>query len=69
MKIDARIKFLVDFLDLPGPKTRVNQLSGGQQRRVSLAVALLHSPEVCDSRPSMLKLIQDYTKNIKPVIL
>ncbi|CAG2166871.1 unnamed protein product, partial [Oppiella nova] len=39
-----RIQFLIDFLSLPDPDQRIKNLSGGQQRRVSLAVAIVHSP-------------------------
>ena len=39
-----RIKFLVSFLQLPEKSRLVGNLSGGQKRRVSLAVALVHSP-------------------------
>ena len=46
-QIIDRQTFLLSFLDLPSADCKVSQLSGGQQRRVSLAVALLHSPEVC----------------------
>ncbi|XP_067949252.1 ABC transporter G family member 23-like [Watersipora subatra] len=45
-QITERMKFLLDFLELPPPKRMIHQLSGGQQRRVSLAIALLHSPEI-----------------------
>ncbi|XP_050708536.1 ABC transporter G family member 20-like isoform X1 [Eriocheir sinensis] len=45
-KILQRKDFLVSFLDLPDPNRLVNQLSGGQQRRVSFATALLHEPEL-----------------------
>lgn len=38
--------FLLDFLDLPKKNRMVRTLSGGQQRRVSFAVALLHNPEL-----------------------
>ncbi|MEO2237498.1 MAG: AAA family ATPase, partial [Candidatus Poseidoniia archaeon] len=37
---------LLDFLDLPDPERVVGKLSGGQKRRVSLAVALLHEPQL-----------------------
>ncbi|KAH8032549.1 hypothetical protein HPB51_026002 [Rhipicephalus microplus] len=40
----ARSQFLVGLLDLPEPKRLVSYLSGGQKRRVSLAVSLIHSP-------------------------
>ena len=43
-RILARQSWLIDFLDLPNPARTVGKLSGGQKRRVSLAVALLHEP-------------------------
>ncbi len=45
-KVAQREAWLLDFLDLPDPERVVGQLSGGQQRRVSLAVALLHEPSL-----------------------
>ncbi|KAB0791589.1 hypothetical protein PPYR_03389 [Photinus pyralis] len=45
-KIDERSRYLVDLLALPPHEGSVANLSGGQQRRVSLAVALLHEPEL-----------------------
>jgi ABC-type multidrug transport system ATPase subunit len=45
-EFDARRKYLLDFLDLPDDSKVVTDLSGGQQRRVSLAAALLHGPEL-----------------------
>ena len=45
-KIAQRQSWLVDFLDLPDPNRPVGKLSGGQKRRVSLAVALLHEPKL-----------------------
>ncbi|XP_042891454.1 ABC transporter G family member 20-like [Penaeus japonicus] len=45
-RIAERTKFLVTFLDLPDPTRLINQLSGGQQRRVSFAAALLHEPDL-----------------------
>ncbi|KAK3850633.1 hypothetical protein Pcinc_042674 [Petrolisthes cinctipes] len=45
--IRQRTHFLLTFLDLPDDPSRlINQLSGGQQRRVSLGAALLHQPEL-----------------------
>ena len=45
-EISSREKWLVEFLDLPEPERQVGKLSGGQKRRVSLAVALLHEPRL-----------------------
>jgi ABC-type multidrug transport system ATPase subunit len=42
----SRQSWLIDFLDLPEPNRPVGKLSGGQKRRVSLAVALLHEPSL-----------------------
>jgi len=43
-KLNERIDFLLAFLDLPHKNRLVQNLSGGQKRRVSLAAALVHSP-------------------------
>ena len=40
-QVAQREAWLLDFLDLPDPERVVGKLSGGQKRRVSLAVALL----------------------------
>jgi ABC-type multidrug transport system ATPase subunit len=45
-EIDEKIEFLLKFLHLPSKTKLISQLSGGQQRRVSLSVALLHSPKL-----------------------
>ena len=44
--IKLRTIFLLDFLDLPKSSKLIGNLSGGQQRRVSLASALLHNPQL-----------------------
>lgn len=44
LQISERISYLREYLELPDTRRPVATLSGGQQRRVSLAVALLHSP-------------------------
>lgn len=45
-EIMERLNFLLNFLDLPSQNRLVKNLSGGQQRRVSFAVALMHDPEL-----------------------
>ncbi|CAH2004702.1 unnamed protein product [Acanthoscelides obtectus] len=45
-EIKERLEFLLNFLDLPSQNRMVKNLSGGQQRRVSFAVALMHDPEL-----------------------
>lgn len=39
-----RISELVDFLEIPDRKRLIANLSGGQQRRLSLACAIIHRP-------------------------
>ena len=55
-----RIDFLVDFLELPDKRRMVANLSGGQQRRVSLAAALIHSPP--------LLILDEPTVGVDPVL-
>jgi ABC-type multidrug transport system ATPase subunit len=42
----SQLDFLSKLLDLPPDHRYVKTLSGGQQRRVSFAVALFHEPEL-----------------------
>ncbi|XP_073975814.1 ABC transporter G family member 23-like [Rhodnius prolixus] len=41
-----RKKDMYAFLDLPDENSTIEEISGGQQRRVSLSVALLHNPQL-----------------------
>ncbi|KAK5638424.1 hypothetical protein RI129_012719 [Pyrocoelia pectoralis] len=45
-KIRQRTTYLIDLLDLPHHNLQLKKMSGGQQRRVSLALAFLHEPEL-----------------------
>jgi ABC-type multidrug transport system ATPase subunit len=45
-KIDERVHFLCQLLDLQDSDKLVKNCSGGQQRRVSFAVALVHEPDI-----------------------
>jgi ABC-type multidrug transport system ATPase subunit len=44
--VDSQLKFLSKLLDLPPSDRYIKTMSGGQQRRVSFAVALFHEPEL-----------------------
>ncbi|XP_014245643.1 ABC transporter G family member 23-like [Cimex lectularius] len=44
--ITQRMIELIDFLELPDVESIIAHLSGGQQRRVSLSIALLHNPKL-----------------------
>lgn len=45
-EVDEKIDFLIRMLQLPNVTRFVKTLSGGQQRRMSLAAALLHGMQV-----------------------
>ena len=44
--VKSQMEFLFKLLDLPPAHRYVKTLSGGQQRRVSFAVAVFHEPEL-----------------------
>lgn len=59
-ELEERIDFLITLLQLPNPNRPVKNLSGGQQRRTSLAAALIHSPE--------LLILDEPTVGVDPVL-
>lgn len=59
-QIETRWKELSELLDLPPENRRVADCSGGQQRRVSLAAALVHGPE--------LVILDEPTAGVDPVL-
>lgn len=44
--LKERYKMITDLLELPFENRRVQNLSGGQQRRVSIAASIIHNPLV-----------------------
>ncbi|XP_066145247.1 ABC transporter G family member 23-like isoform X2 [Euwallacea fornicatus] len=58
--IKTRLEYLTTLLDLPNSKKLLKHCSGGQQRRVSFAAALVHSPE--------LLILDEPTVGVDPIL-
>lgn len=58
--IAKRSIYLVDLLQIPSAERPIERLSGGQQRRASLALSLLHSPP--------LLILDEPTVGIDPLL-
>ncbi|XP_073990101.1 ABC transporter G family member 23-like isoform X2 [Rhodnius prolixus] len=58
--VKQRTQELITFLDLPPLNRQVKNCSGGQQRRISLAVTLIHEPD--------LLILDEPTVGVDPVL-
>ena len=62
--IRERYNLLKNLLELPPPKQLVCKCSGGQQRRISFACAMVHEPELLILDEPTVGLDPIYVKSI-----
>jgi ABC-2 type transport system ATP-binding protein len=43
-QIEKRIKHLIQLLNIPDRERKISEISGGQQRLVSMSVTMIHRP-------------------------